>query len=145
MVLCRLGGKRGRGANGGGGQTGEGASGGGGQTGVERGGRYDKIIWFIKFINFLSLTFRASGLNQSERRRANARNVSLGTFMTVAVLHITSVDKPNYDSNLSPLNSKQFFLSPHPYKKLSIMKFPWTDSDVKMKKRSTLCRFLRFW
>ena len=47
------------GANGGGGQTGEGASGGGGQTGVERGGRYDKIIWFIKFINFLSLTFRA--------------------------------------------------------------------------------------
>ena len=69
VVLCRLGGKRGRGA-----------SGGGEQTGVERGGRYDKIIWFIKFINFLSLTFRASGLIQSERRRANARNVSLGTL-----------------------------------------------------------------
>ena len=62
-----------------GGQTGEGASGGGGQGG-KKGGGYDKIIWFIKFINFLSLTFRASGLNQSERRRANARNVSLGTL-----------------------------------------------------------------
>ena len=55
------------------GQAGEGGGGGG-----KKGGGYDKIIWFIKFINFLSLTFRASGLNQ--RRRANARNVSLGTL-----------------------------------------------------------------
>ena len=72
---------------------------------MERGGRYDKIIWFIKFINFLSLTFRASGLNQSERRRANARNVSLGTLDGGRFTYHL-VDKPNYDSNLSPLNSK---------------------------------------
>ena len=52
----------------------------GDRRGGERGVGYDKIIRFIKFIEFLSLAFRASGLNQSERRRANARNVSLGTL-----------------------------------------------------------------
>ena len=67
------------------GQTGEGGKrvrgqAGEGGRGGEKGGGYDKIIWFIKFINFLSLTFRASGLIQSERRRANAQNVSLGTL-----------------------------------------------------------------